>query len=233
MSLRLLVCTAALAAAASAVTAQNAEAEKITTSITVLEDAVRIPEETIPERLLNNAQAIAILPGVKKGAFVLGGEYGSGVLVMRQGENNWSPPVFIIIAGASVGWQLGAQSTDVVLVFKTRRSAEGLLDGKLTLGGDASVAAGPVGRDATASTDAQLDAEIYSYARSRGLFAGISLQGNLMRIDASANSDFYDQENVAAEEIVRGDIARIPPEARRLRMRLRELFAAPAGEPAS
>jgi lipid-binding SYLF domain-containing protein len=233
MSIRLLVCAAAIAAAASAVTAQKAEAEKIATSITVLEDAVNIPEETIPERLLDNAQAIAILPGVKKGAFMLGGEYGSGVLVMRQGEDEWSPPVFITIAGASVGWQLGAQSTDVVLVFKTRRSAEGLLDGKLTLGGDAAVAAGPVGRDASASTDAQLDAEIYSYARSRGLFAGISLQGNLMRIDESANSDFYGQDDVAAEEIVRGDLARIPPEARRLQVQVRKLLAAPAGEPAS
>jgi lipid-binding SYLF domain-containing protein len=136
---------------------------------------------------------VAILPDVVKAGFVVGGRYGRGVILLRQPDGSWSNPVFITLAGGGIGWQVGVQSTDLVLVFKTSNSLDRILKGKgkLTLGADVAVAAGPVGRQAEAATDAMLRAEIYSYSRSRGLFAGVSVEGAGLLVDCEANEAFY------------------------------------------
>lgn len=158
----------------------------------VLEAMQALPLKCIPPALMNDAQGIAIIPGVIKGGFVIGGRYGQGVVLGRNPDGTWSNPVFVTLAGGSIGWQVGVQSTDIILVFKTRKSLERLLQGKgkVTLGVDAAVAAGPAGRQVEAGTDAQLSAEIYSYSRSRGLFVGVSLEGAGITNDADANRIF-------------------------------------------
>jgi lipid-binding SYLF domain-containing protein len=147
----------------------------------------------IPPALMANAKGVAIIPRVIKAGFLIGGRFGRGVVMARQPNGDWSNPVFISLAGGSVGWQAGVQSTDVLLVFKTQDSLKRILEGKdkVTLGADVAVAAGPVGRQAGASTDGELKAEIYSYSRSRGLFAGVSLEGAGLLVDGEANSAFY------------------------------------------
>jgi lipid-binding SYLF domain-containing protein len=147
----------------------------------------------IPQGLLQDAQGVAVIPGVFRAGFVVGGRLGRGVVLSRQGGGTWGNPLFITLAGGGVGWQIGVQSTDLVLVFRTRSSVDRLFKGKdkLTLGGDISVAAGPVGREFSAGTDAQLRAEIYSYSRSRGLFAGLSLEGAGLLVDHKATRAFY------------------------------------------
>jgi lipid-binding SYLF domain-containing protein len=147
----------------------------------------------IPPALMQDAKGVAIIPRVIKAGFLIGGRFGRGVVMARQPNGDWSNPVFISLAGGGVGFQAGIQSTDVILVFKTREGVNRLLEGKdkVTLGADIGVAAGPVGRQAEASTDGQLKAEIYSYSRSRGLFAGVSLEGAGLLVDADANAAFY------------------------------------------
>jgi len=151
----------------------------------------QMPEKGIPPSLLSNAYAVAVIPSVIKAGFILGGSYGKGVLVVRQSDGRWSNPAFISLGAGSFGWQVGAQSSDIVLVFKNRKGVDNIANGKLTLGGDANVAAGPVGRHTSAATDGRLNAEIYSYARNRGLFAGISLEGAWLRMDNKSNFAFY------------------------------------------
>ena len=160
----------------------------------VLSEILRIPEESIPSKLLNEAQAIAVIPDVVKAGFVVGGRRGKGLVAVRGSDGTWSNPSFIILTGGSVGFQVGVQSADVILVFRNARGVDSIVNGKFTLGGDASVAAGPVGRSAQASTDEQLKAEIYSYSRARGLFAGISLDGAVMQIDKKANAAMYGRD---------------------------------------
>jgi lipid-binding SYLF domain-containing protein len=151
-----------------------------------------VSERRIPQAVLADAQGIAIIPRVVKAGFVVGGRIGHGLVYSRLPDGGWTGPVFVHIGGASVGFQAGVQATDLVLVFKTRRSLERILQGKdkLTLGGDASIAAGPVGREAQAATDGALRAEIYSYSRSRGLFAGVSFEGAVLAYDYDENRDF-------------------------------------------
>lgn len=165
--------------------------ERVVRAIDVLQDFTAMPEQGIPPNLLANSHAIAVIPGVIKAGLGLGGRYGKGILIVRQDDGAWSNPAFISLGGASFGWQLGAQSTDMVLVFKDRRSIKRIADGKLTLGGDASVAAGPVGRSTSAATDQRLEAEIYSYSRNRGLFAGVALDGTWMGMDRKSNEAYY------------------------------------------
>jgi lipid-binding SYLF domain-containing protein len=157
----------------------------------VLTDILKIREESIPTRLLAEAQAIAVIPDVVKVGFVVGGRRGRGLIAVRGPDGTWTNPSFITLTGGSVGFQAGVQSADVVLVFRTARGVDSIVNGKFTLGGDASVAAGPVGRSAQASTDEQLKAEIYSYSRARGLFAGVSLDGTALRIDNKSNQRVY------------------------------------------
>jgi lipid-binding SYLF domain-containing protein len=163
-----------------------------------------IPLKGIPPCLLKDARAVAVLPDVVKAGLLIDGRVGRGMLLLRQPDGSWSNPIFIGLAGGGFGLQAGVESSDVVLVFKTRASVDRLLrgKGKLTLGGDAAVAVGPVGRDAAAATDAQLKAEIYSYSRSRGLFLGLSLQGAVLRVNPGANESFYGLPNACPADIL-------------------------------
>ncbi|MBT8093118.1 MAG: lipid-binding SYLF domain-containing protein [Gammaproteobacteria bacterium] len=185
----------------STATAASREEERVANAADVLEQLVRIPEKTIPPTLLARAYAVAVVPGVKKAAFGFGLRRGKGILVVRQDDSSWSNPAFITLTGGSVGWQLGAQSTDIILVFKTRKGVDGIANGKLTLGADASVAAGPVGRHTGAATDIVLEAEVFSYSRSRGLFAGVAIEGSGLTMDRKANAAFYSSASMTPEKI--------------------------------
>ncbi|BCD68837.1 lipid-binding SYLF domain-containing protein [Nitratiruptor sp. YY09-18] len=159
-------------------------------SFYALQDFVHISEKKIPHKLLHQAKAVLIVPNLLRGAFIVGGRYGEGILLVRN-SHGWSDPVFIKVYGGSFGWQIGVESIDVVLVFRSPRSLKKLLRGRFTLGVDGSLAIGPVGRAANAATDLTLSAEIYSYSRSRGAFAGVSLNGAVLDIDKKATSRFY------------------------------------------
>jgi lipid-binding SYLF domain-containing protein len=216
LGLSVLVLVLGLLAAPAARAASDQEV-KVEEVIEVLEALSRIPEKRIPSALLRNAEGIAVIPSVLKVGLVIGGRYGKGVISVRREDGHWSDPAFVSIRGGSVGWQIGAQSTDVILVFKSRRGIEGLIDGKFTLGADASVAAGPVGRQAAAATDAQLAAEIYSYSRSRGLFAGVSLDGAVLQMENDDNALYYRSFEITPERIFAGRNAQTPSSASRLR----------------
>jgi len=193
---RLAHCAAALTATALSLVAlapavARSDAQTIRASQEVLEQFLDLSVKQIPESLLAEAHGVAIIPDVIKVGFVLGGQRGKGVVIIREPDGSWRAPLFVTLTGGSIGWQAGAQSTDLVLVFKTPQSVQGLLKGKFTLGADAAVAAGPVGRRAEAATDVGLKAEIYSYSRSRGLFAGISIDGSALQVDDEANLAYY------------------------------------------
>jgi lipid-binding SYLF domain-containing protein len=171
----------------------------------VLEELRAQRDTLIPDRLLARAYGIAVIPNVVKVAAVVGGRRGSGAMVVRDSSGRFSNPIMVSITGGNVGWQIGVQSTDIVLVFTTRKSIEGITDGKLTLGGDASVAAGPVGRSASAATDQNFTAEVYSYSRNRGLFAGVSIDGTVIAIDTKSNKKLYGK-SAPATDIIAGHI---------------------------
>jgi len=194
------------------------ETKDVQDSANVLSTIMKIPEKGIPPALLRDAQAIVIVPDVIKGAFIVGGRHGTGVLLVRESTGHWSDPVFVSLTGGSVGWQVGGTSTDIILVFKNRKGVEGLLKGKFTLGADASVAAGPVGRSAEAATDVMLKSEILSYSRSRGLFAGVSLEGAALLIDEDATTAYYSKRDLHAADILAGKYGgKASPATRRLK----------------
>lgn len=170
------------------------EVAKIKAATQVIKDIMNIPEKTIPPSLLKKACGIAVVPGVLKVGLGLGGRYGKGILAVRTEIGNWSNPAFITLSGGSIGWQIGVQSTDIILVFINKKSVDAILEGKFTLGADASIAAGPVGRHVGVKTDVEFKSEIYSYSQSRGLFAGIALEGAAIQIDHNANEAFYEKE---------------------------------------
>lgn len=183
--------------------AGSKEVAVIESAAEVLDALSSIPFRGIPPALMQDAQGVAVIPNVLKAGFVIGGRHGRGVVLVREPDGAWGNPLFVSLTGGSIGWQVGVQSTDVVLVFKTRNSLDRILKGKgkLTLGADVGVAAGPIGRQAEASTDAQLKAEIYSYSRSRGLFAGVSLEGAAFLIDSDANELFYHIRGVSPGDL--------------------------------
>lgn len=181
--LLLVVCLPAFAA--------REEDERAANAVKVLDEVMRMPEDAIPGKLLETAHAVAVIPNVVKAGLVVGGRHGKGLISVRKPDGTWSHPSYIKLTGASVGFQAGVQSTDVVLVFRSARGVDSIVHGKFTLGADAAVAAGPVGRTAEASTDGQLKAEIYSYSRARGLFAGVALDGAVLSIDHDANEAVY------------------------------------------
>lgn len=178
---------------ASPLRAGDRELRTVESAIETIQALAALPLKGIPPNLLQDAKGVAIIPHVVKAGFLVGGRFGRGVVLVRQPDGSWSNPVFVALGGGGIGWQAGIQSTDLVLVFKTSHGLERVLRGRgqLTLGGDVAVAVGPVGRQAEAATDAQLKAEIYSYSRSRGLFAGISLEGAGVVADTDANEAFY------------------------------------------
>ncbi|MCO6044150.1 lipid-binding SYLF domain-containing protein [Aeoliella sp. ICT_H6.2] len=188
---RLLASLLALSFTATTAFGQAREDETVRQSIQVLNEVMAIPAQAIPQRMLADAQGVAIIPNVIKGGFVIGARHGRGTLVVKDDNGTWHAPVFVTLTGGSVGWQAGVQATDVILVFKTKQSIQGIFNDKFTLGVDAAAAAGPVGRQASAATDLQLKAEVYSYARSRGLFIGASLDGSMLKVDGMANAAYY------------------------------------------
>lgn len=168
---------------------------------TALEEILRAEDKSIPEDLLERAYAVAVIPHVVKGAFGVGGRYGKGLVAKRNGNGHWGPPAYVEIGGGSFGFQIGVEATDLILVFVEEKGLDALLEDKLKIGADASVAAGPIGRRAEIGTNVTLDAAIYSYSRSKGAFAGVSLDGSVLTIDDSANTTAYGHR-VSGEEIL-------------------------------
>lgn len=181
----------ARAATASAGPREDAQADN---ALRVLSEMQAIPESSIPDKLLDEAKAIVIVPDTIKAGLVLGGRRGHGLMSVRTADGGWSNPSFVKLTGGSVGLQVGVQSSDVVLVFRSERGLDSIVNGKFTLGADAGVAAGPMGRQAAALTDGQMKAEIWSWSRARGLFAGVALDGAVLSIDDAANESAYGQD---------------------------------------
>lgn len=212
-----LVAAACLTLAAGVVFAQdlNKEQKRLEESGTVMQEVLNIPDN-IPHDLLEKAECVIVFPSVKKLAFGIGAEYGRGAMVCRTGEKfrgPWGAPAMYALEGGSIGFQIGGEATDLILLVMNDSGMNSILSSKVKLGGDASVAAGPVGRDASADTDAWMRAEILSYSRSRGLFAGISLEGTTLRPDDDASALVYGHA-IKASEIVRGEKTLVPSTGR-------------------
>jgi len=188
--------------------------QRLEESRKVFESFTGIAEQAIPGWLLERAYGIVIVPDVIKAALVFGGRGGKGVLAVRRPDGSWSDPVFVTLGGANVGFQWGVQATDVVLVLLSRKSVEGIAGGKVTLGADASVAAGPVGRSAAATTDATLKAQVLSYSRSEGMFLGVALDGSVIAIDDKSNETAYGVAGILPSQILDGKVANPPQTAR-------------------
>src|SRR5271167_2787109 len=209
----LVVCLGLLAT--SAVYANNKEQKRLENSGVVMQEIMNIPEN-IPHDVMEKAECVIVFPSVLKAAFVVGADYGRGAMVCRTGKEfhgPWGAPAMMALEGGSFGFQIGGQATDLVLLVMNDRGAQSILSSKVKLGGDASVAAGPVGRDASAETDVSLRAEILSYSRARGVFAGISLEGSTIRPDNDANVRIYG-EKISAKDIVLAHDTAVPPSAR-------------------
>jgi lipid-binding SYLF domain-containing protein len=210
------------------------EEGRLLTATEVLQEVQAMPDEQLPDALLSRAYGIAVIPDVTKVAFIFGGRHGRGVLVVRDKLSSpWSNPTFVSLTGGSWGFQAGAQSSDIILVFTTKAGIEGVAGGKLALGADASVATGPVGRQGSAATDMSFHAEIYSYARTRGLFGGIALDGSVISIDRGANAALYGKSGVTATEIFSGQSPAAPATAQRFLEKLAQAtHTAVRGSPA-
>jgi lipid-binding SYLF domain-containing protein len=182
---------------------QSAEVDRAAEAANVLNEVMNNPENAIPEELMAHAHGIAVIPHVVKGAFGVGGQWGKGLMSQRSANGHWSQPAFIEIGGGSFGLQVGVQASDIVLVFTDESGLKGLLKGKVKLGADASATAGPVGRKAEVGTDVLLRSGVFAYSRSKGLFAGISLDGSVISIDDDANRKVYGKD-VTGEQILLG-----------------------------
>ena len=194
--------------------AQTAEASRVKDAATMLDEIMSAPDSGIPKSVMDKAEAIAIFPGVLRAGFGLGGQWGHGVICVRNRQTgSWSAPAFLTIAGGSIGAQIGGQSIDLILVIMDQTGVQRLLGNQFKLGGEASVAAGPVGRSAEASTDLQMRAKILSYSRSRGLFAGIALNGSTMKADVNSNEHFYGERLKSREVIEKMTLRENLPEA--------------------
>lgn len=193
MSLRRIALSAALALTllSGPAFAGQSEDDRARNAERVLAEIQKIPEQSIPDKLLDEARAVIVIPDTIKAGLVIGGRHGKGVMSVKTANGTWSSPVFVSLTGASIGFQVGVQSSDVVLVIRNDRSLDNIVNGKFTLGADAAVAAGPVGRNAAAATDGQLKAEIWSWSRARGLFAGVALDGAVLQVDDKANAAVY------------------------------------------
>lgn len=186
-------------------------AERLAASATVLKEVMAAPDKAIPSDLLKKARCVVVVPGLKKAGLVVGGKYGRGFLVCRKSDTGaWGAPAALRIEGGSFGFQIGASETDVIMLLMDERSVKGILNSRFTLGGDADVAAGPVGRSTTAQTDATMNAKILSYSRARGVFAGVALTGATIRQDLDENNEMYGRK-WTTKEIVDGRVA--PPGA--------------------
>ena len=206
-----------LAALAFSVYAQEKEEDRVENAGKVMQEILNAPD-SIPQSVLVKADCVVVLPSVLKAAFIIGGSYGRGVMTCRGGKDfhgKWGTPTMMALEGGSAGLQIGGEATDFVLLLMNSRSASGILTSKFKLGADAEAAAGPVGRSASAETDATLRAEILSYSRARGAFAGVSLKGSTLRPDNDANEKLYGKK-IEAKEIVLNDAVKAPPSAKTL-----------------
>jgi lipid-binding SYLF domain-containing protein len=193
------------------------EADRLENCGTVIKEIMDIPDD-IPQDLVDKAECVIIYPSVLKAAFVVGGSYGRGAMTCRSGEHftgPWSAPTMMALEGGSIGFQIGGQATDFVLLVMNPRGAHSILSSKVKLGADASAAAGPKGRDASAETDATMRAEVLTYSRARGLFAGVSLEGSTVRPDNDANEHVY-RKKVSAEDIIFHGAVAVPPPAQKM-----------------
>src|SRR5579872_399978 len=204
-----------LAFTAVAAHAQAMEEGRLLLATQVLNDVRDSRDQGIPDRLLERAYGIAVIPEFTKVAFFLGGARGHGVLVVRDRSGHFSSPVFVTLTGGSFGFQWGVQKTDLVLIFTSQKGVEGITGGKLTLGADVSVAAGPVGRYSSAATDQAFNAGVYSYSHTRGIFAGLALSGAALTIDDGANADLYQHPGLLATDIISGAVRTNDDAARR------------------
>src|SRR5579872_2789177 len=215
---KIALCFITLCLSASSFAASDArEEERVKDAGEVLKEILNIPDD-IPQDLLDKAECVVVLPSVKKGAFGIGGSYGRGVMICRSGphyKGKWGAPALYALEGVSIGFQLGGQATDFVLLVMNPKGAKSLLSSKVKLGADASAAAGPKGRTAEGATDIVMSAEILSYSRNKGLFAGVSLEGSTLRSDGSANEKLYGRKLTAREIIVDHKVG-VPPSARPL-----------------
>jgi lipid-binding SYLF domain-containing protein len=187
------------------------EAARIREAATVVTDIMSAPDRGIPRPILERAEAIVVFPSVLKGGFVFGGHRGRGIVSVRERGRGWSPPAFVTLTGGSFGLQIGGQAVDLVLVVMNRRGVERLLANQFKIGADTAVAAGPVGREAEASTDLQMRAEILSYSRARGLFAGVTIKGSVIKADADANARFYGRPLGVRDIVLHGRASPKPP----------------------
>jgi lipid-binding SYLF domain-containing protein len=204
--------------------AQIREQEQVKDAGIVLTEIMRVPDRGIPHSLLNEARAIMIFPNVIKLGLIVGGRHGHGVVLTKNDQDLWGYPVLLTLTGGSVGAQIGVDATDLILMFKSRRGVDAILQGRqLTLGADLSVAAGPIGRTVSAGTDTSFRTEILSWSRSRGLFAGAAVEGSKVKIDHSANTAFYGRPAPPIETILNGQLAAMPTAANDLRNQLTQL----------
>lgn len=185
------------------------EDQRARNAVRVMSEIQNIPEQAIPDKLLDEGRAVIVIPDTIKAGLVIGGRRGHGLMSVKMPDGSWSSPVFIKLTGGSIGFQAGVQSSDVILVFRNDRSLDNIVNGKFTLGADAGVAAGPVGRSAAAATDGQLKAEIWSWSRARGLFAGVALDGAVLQIDDAANLSAYGS-NTTPRMILEGRLSEAP-----------------------
>src|SRR5271168_2356329 len=216
---KLLVSAACLSLVAGAIYAKefNKEQRRLEECGTVMSEILRVPDN-IPQDLLDKAECVIVIPSVKKLAFGVGADFGRGAMVCRTGEHfrgAWGAPAMYALEGGSVGFQIGGEATDLILLVMNGRGMESILSSKVKLGADASVAGGPKGRDASADTDAWMRAEILSYSRSRGVFAGVSVEGSTIRPDDDASADVYGHQ-VKAKDIVRGNLTHVTSSGRHL-----------------
>lgn len=215
--IRKITLTACFMLLAAALYAANKEQERLENCGVVMQEIMNVPDN-IPQEVMEKAECVIVFPSVLKAAFVVGASYGRGAMVCRTGEHfrgRWGAPAMFALEGGSVGFQIGGQATDLVLLVMNERGADSILSSKVKLGGDASVAAGPVGRDASADTDAYMRSEILSYSRTRGLFAGISLEGSTLRPDDDATQDVYGRKLTAREIVIGGKVG-VPESGRHL-----------------
>jgi SH3 domain-containing YSC84-like protein 1 len=203
--MRSLMVAGALAAFSTVLPAETAQ-ERLATANTVFTEIMATPDKGIPQDLLESAHCVVIVPDLKKAAFIVGGQYGRGFAVCRKAGAGWGAPMSVRMEGGSVGFQIGAESTDLIMLVMNAKGMDRLMEDKFTLGADATVAAGPVGRTANASTNARMDAQILAWSRSKGLFAGISLNGATLRNDLDENSELYGKK-ISNRELMAGNPA--------------------------
>ena len=204
-------CALSIVASTAFAEVSKDEAQRLKEAAVVLGELRGAPDKGVPEDLWNKAECALVIPSVKKGAFLVGGEYGAGVMSCRTADRtNWTAPIFMQLTKGSIGFQIGGESVDLILLVMNRRGVEKLLQDKVSLGGDASVAAGPAGRSANAATDAQLHAELLSYSRAQGVFAGIDLSGGTLKPDTDADARVYGK-GITAHDIAMGTNPVPPP----------------------